>query len=325
MAKPASMIRQHFEHPDGATATLDMPAGWARDCHYILTVCEPGREPEVTRRDFDTPAAARAGAVARQRFALADGWQMRMQQPAHSPTARVMELFTSLGERIDCLFESVQFRSPEIRYSRSLGPMAEEDRRVSFDISGLAAANQVRPGSILLFRTREGAVTTQMAVQVTGVSYSVDSGEISATLDGIAEAPTEHQVAAIDREASIQEVAATVSANGVIDSGAVWAMLRDAFPDASERERALARVMQITAARRQEEMRRQEAERARQRQQLLDTVNTSTGVFQPAGILRPGRHNISHPAVDTSEAAIKRLSGGQMPGEKKRRRINLGE
>jgi hypothetical protein len=92
----SSMIRQHFEHPDGATAVMESPQLWnKRCCYYTLTVYEAGKDPVVTRRDCDSPQAAREAAIARARHAMGDGWRFRQQRPAAPAPDVVVEVAAS--------------------------------------------------------------------------------------------------------------------------------------------------------------------------------------------------------------------------------------
>ena len=65
------MITRRYEHPDGGRCMISFPAGWSRKCYYESTAANGG----VHKWDFDSPQAAREGAIAMEGGLLRGGWR----------------------------------------------------------------------------------------------------------------------------------------------------------------------------------------------------------------------------------------------------------
>src|SRR3990167_9689516 len=110
------MITRHFDHPSGASAALEMRAGWSKNSYFVLAIERSGqRAIETDRQQFNSREEARQAAVAREREALANGWRPRR---AAIPSQRNedISLHRPTGERI-----GINVR----KYTRSNGELAE--------------------------------------------------------------------------------------------------------------------------------------------------------------------------------------------------------
>lgn len=315
------MIRQTFHHPgSGATAVLEYPAGWARNTYYTITVSQPGMSDRSDRHDYDTPQEARAGAVEHQRLALADGWLMGSgQMPAAA--AYTFELFNSDGEKIDCNIVSVGFPAPPLRHSSGLGPMLSGTRKIEIEIQGPVNLRSSSQYDTLILRMTGSGAVQQMAFVAEGRETRVDSicsGETSTTITGFVTETLDRHTRALAREEAIQRCVDMPVDDGAME---IWNALAESHPDASERQQAMHRVVSVRQQRREAEARAERAERERETQDR--ERERRRRLEQIAAAARPASRP-SVPVVDPVEA-LKRLSGGEVPGERHKRRIKLGD
>lgn len=295
-------------------AVLEYPAGWSRNQFFTLAISQPGLEPRTERVECDSPAAARAGAMERQRQALADGWIMGTV-PIMQVDRSIITLYRN-GQRIegDVVKADVDLQgSPMLR---------ERQGRTVIDIVCERAPAAI--GDRIVVRREFRTVRSQWAMTVDDIRMA-GRGEAWRVAGPVVEVAPDDSFT-IDREAAIQAAVAEMSRDGgYIDPLRIWQMLGPVYDDGAERQRGVDRVVQLVQQRRAAAAQAEQAEREVQRRRLAEQMLASgVGVAQPAGIMRPGRHNIPQ-AQPTADEAIKRLSGGQLPGVKHKRRINLGE
>lgn len=305
------MIRQTFHHPrTNATAVLEYPAGWSRACYYTITLSQPGMKDRSDRHECDSPQEARAGAMDHQRLALADGWLMGAA-PEMQVDRSAVTLYRN-GERIECEVIRCDLNMRE----RPLG----SGRPGHYVIEVVCHNAPAAIGDRLVIRREFRTVRSQWAMQVNRMSMCGHAGPAWCLMGPVVETqPTD--AVDIDREAVIQRCAdmpdmpEMPEMPEMVANDDIWNALAEAFPDAAARQDAMHRVVMIRQQRRDAAARAAAAAREQQRRELVAAV---AQVHSPMP-----RRAQTIPVID--EDAIRRLAGGQMPGEKKRRRINLGE
>lgn len=325
------MITRHFEHPSGATATLEMPAGWSRNCYYILTTFAAtknklkatGQEPDVGRRTFGTPEEARQGAIAQERLALANGWRPRMASgPIQDVQQREWHFYRPTGEQIPINLHEIEDISVRERewhsdqYGDYTRPMVRE-KRIRFSGNGRF---DLQPGErfLLVQRDRTPVQTTSaFFVQSTNTSYSPDEPttiDVQAVMTKIEPGESEAIDRWHDREAIVQ--AGVETDTNLVE---LWNWLGTRIQDTSERQQVNAAIIRGRAERQARLQREEEVREIQQREQTRRAIE--------AAAERTSRPIIGIPITSQqkTEETLRRLSGGTDLSKPKKRKIDLGD
>jgi len=320
MAK--DMITRHFEHPSGATATLEMPAGWSRSCYYILTsyaatknkLKATGQQPDVDRRTFATPEEARQAAVARERLALANGWKPRMAANIDTSQSRQWSIHRPTGEKLDLSITEIRDTSEAVvAASPFRGGTIVRSKTIDFTAVGHSS---LQPGDRFLIQqremTRQNVLAAFLAERV--ASDHLLSGmvtvQIKATMTAIEPGESEAIENWHDREAILQAGIETDTSTVEL-----WDWLRTRVSDASERQQVQAAIIRGRAER-QARLAREAQDREireRQRQQLEeDNARRATELQVRRPLLLPKQPDpVRVPGVDLSKPRKRKIDLGE--------------
>lgn len=316
----AGMVARHFDHPSGAKATLESPAGWSNSTFYRLTIWDAdgsvaaGR-PEV--KSFATAAEARAGAIARERDALTSGWRPRM---AAASTTRefVGSLYNMDGSRIPCEVDGVNVTAA----------MTAGERRVEFAIRMRTPGEHpcVCGQRILWRRTIVGGAGMQAAVVVSSLRQELDNnewtviGHVRQQEFGDAEAWSRVEQQS-QRETIIDRYVSGV--RDLTNFQGMWGELTAEIPDSAERQTICQEILRRRADREAQARRTEETEIERQREAARQAARDQAYRQQRERAIRQRQL----PAVSEKEEVetLRRLSGGKELGKPKKRKIDLGE
>ena len=326
------MMVRHFDHPSGARATLESPQGWAKTCFFRLTVFDAeGKqvgEPEMG--SFDTPAAARAGAVEREKTALKNGWRPR--NVAMSPTTDAsVFLYADNGIPLALRVQQFVIEAPSVfrqdNYDRLGGQQPNRSVNILAQEIQSTLAPTISPGDHLLFRERynSGGETCGrvriLQVEMHSPNYR---GQSSFAMHGVLTQLPEGRNLNNDIERAVareQVIERHVGTTQTMQE--LWTLLATEVPDAAKRQELCREILarRIDRTQAEAEARRREEDRQRsQREQVLRDQMMSAAMASRQRPLIP-----TGPSPAEVAKAMKKLAGGKEIGQPKKRKINLGE
>lgn len=317
------MITRHFEHPNGATAALEMPAGWSRNCWYELRIHNPhaataAARDSSDRKTFQTPDEARAGAVARERLALANGWKPRMAAIPPQNNLRA-SIHKPSGERINAEVLSVNIRTIENsrdyepRYKKTRIVLSQEQRADLSVVDG--GHSEFQPGDRFILRQDEHKSSVVMACIVDDLDRNGSKCRIQARVVSLEEG--ESEATNPDRQAIIQ--AGVETDTSLVE---LWDWLGTRIQATTERQQVQAAIIRGRAERQARLQREQELREMRERTQAEQEAQHTREMLR-----RQIESLQSRPMsrAQQTDEALRRLSGGVDLNKPKKRKIDLGE
>lgn len=311
------MITRHFEHPSGATATLEMPAGWSRNPWYEFSI--NGGKPE--RWQFANAIEARAAAVARERTALANGWKPRMAASIETSQVRDWSIHRPTGERLPLQITEIRDTSETVSaLSPFMGGRIVRSKTIDFTAVG---QTMLQAGDRFLIQQRELAKSNVLAaflaerVSRQHELSGVVTNHIKATMTAMEPEESEAIEQWHDREAIIQ---AGVETNTSLVE--LWDWLGTRIQATTERQQVQAAIIRGRAERQARLQREQEIREMRERTQAEQEAQHTREMLRrqiESLQIRPMSR-----AQQTDEA-LRRLSGGVDLNKPKKRKIDLGE
>lgn len=336
----AGTITRHFEHPSGATASLEMPAGWSRNCWYeVRATSAEGVSKAPDRKTFNSPEEARQAAVAHEREALASGWIPRILMPAaKNPQRREWKFYRPSGEEIPLrvtaieeMIESRQIRA-ECRgdHTSPIMPIAR-DKRIRFSCHGQFPLD---PGDRFLLRQSDVSPIT-IAPSITIAAFIVQSKitsfapyepepttiDVQAAMTALEPGETEAIERWHDREAIIQ-----AGIENDADLVTIWGWLGTRITDTGERQQVQAAIIRGRNER-QARLQREERDRQeRENQEAYDRREQARRAVeaQSRPIIRVTAEREQQRQKQTDEA-LRKLSGGVDLTKQHKRKIDLGD
>lgn len=326
---PLGMITRHFDHPSGETATLEMPAGWSRNCYYVLTISST---VNPDRRTFETPEAARAAAIAREREALSNGWRPRMAKQAVKPPENDCRLYWPTGEPLHLGVRNYQERVDGA--FRTFGGTTKErfgyepiQQRV-FEIDAVVRNGHpppvLRAGERLLIQNRFADHSERLAAMIVREArLTANARELTAIdIVGIAAELLDDERTVIDRWNDVATIIGELADDPDQSLKRLWELIAARMPGADSAKRAEVQqfVLAERAARQAAEARAIEDQRSRERAEAEQAIARTMSPSQRRMTARQPQPSHSQAEI---EAHLRRLAGGQDLGKPKRRQINL--
>lgn len=326
------MITRHFDHPSGATATLEMPAGWSRNCYYELVTRPPiydgGESVDRDRKTFATPDEARQRAIERERQALANGWRPRMAARATS-IPEVFTLYRPTGERIDLRVLGVERRGERLFSSRGRHAFEHQlAEPAEYLIHARGDGDPVRAGDRLLFRQvaeRGEMLAALMTLEVDILYETMSEYEPSIAYDlrCVQTAFDDGEQTAIERFHDREQVILDLIDDPNPSVAHLWQEISKRVQEPSDRAQVQQEILRRRAERQAAEAREIEQQASRERQEALEAVRAMQAASRPPASTR--RQQPLPVAQEDTEAAMRRLAGGQDFSKPKRRKIDLAE
>ncbi len=323
------MITRHFDHESGATATLEMPAGWSRNCYYISTTYYRGSlAPEIQRQTFASPDEARQKAVERERQALANGWRPRMAARA-TPATEAATLYRPTGEKIGLRVKSCSMR---IHRASSWGGHEPRLESHEFDIraQSLGGDGMLTVGDRVLIRMRDGAAEIIAAAfinDMTALYEPLSDFQPYLTVDirAVQTALEPGEQTAIERWHDREAVIGDLIDDPDPSLKHLWEELSKRVQTAADRANVQQEILRRRSERQASEARAIEDRRTRERMEAERAVRDAAARVAASNVpLRPvAQRQVA--SQQATEAAIRRLTGGQDLSKPKRRKIDLGE
>ena len=316
------MITRHFDHPGGDTAVLEMPAGWSRNCYFVLTVFRLYDNIHTVRPErvtCNTPEEARQRAIERERAALANGWRPRMASRPSKPTNEI-QIFRPSGERLPLLVRNLAMHVGET-YPPHIVTVTRR-----FEVDAICEGSgsvdwlqSLRLGERILIRGYYHHANVLLAglIQKTQINRPTDAPlHTEFTAVQVESEPGEE--VAIERFHSREQV--------ILD------LLDDPDPSIHHLYQEISKRVQEPADRpqvQQEILRRRaelQAAEIREREAAVSRERAAAEAAVARTLPTRPRQQATFPAIQQDvKAAMRRLAGGQDLGAPKRRKIDLGE
>ena len=314
------MITRQFDHPSGATATLEMPAGWSRNCYYVMTLQRTNGEHGVApeRVTCNTPEDARQRAIERERAALANGWRPRTAATKAATTGNDCAIHLSTGQRLPLGVRNIEER---VEADDPMYDIYERRvKRTSLYINAtlLNGSATLELAARILIRQRWGTAEQLRAAVVTELTVSENCGEAtSMSISAVCDTFEGDEQIAIARWHDREQVILDLLDDPDPSIHHLYQEISKRVQEPADRPQVQQEILRRRAELQADEIREREAAVSRERAAAEAAVARTLPT-------RPRQQTIP-PIQQDVKAAMRRLAGGQDLGAPKRRKIDLGE
>lgn len=312
------MITRHFDHPSGATATLEFPAGYGNRTYYKLTIRNADGSEAVPpeTKQYNNSHEARVGAVEREREAMRNGWRPRMAaiDPGNRPT---MTLYREDGRPLGCRvigWVRTTDRGLQLAYQHGV---RLQDHYYEIDTEFVSAGNTPNAGDTLIVRVGENVVETYFKLMVQAAEYEEGGAMLPRLIvNGVVVPSDTTSLPALVANAAMREtlIANYDDVEHLPSYSILWVELSTAVPDASARATLVQEIIS----------RRHERDRAAQLQRERAAIEAAGEALRVERLpARRGSRTTAITATTTGPASTP--PPGADLSKPKQRKIKLGD